>query len=117
MFILGFHFPATEGNDVAFDKVIEKLDTAVDTSGVSKIVLTYGKKFENTVEFSDVDSFVGKALIHYFNEDNAEKKEKYFIYTNRYQISEIAKTLTPDAETAKLCRLFDSMEQFKISVA
>jgi hypothetical protein len=26
MFVCGYHFPASEGNNVSFDKVIEKVD-------------------------------------------------------------------------------------------
>jgi len=40
------------------------------------------------------------------------------IYTNRYQIAEISKRLdASDDETMALCKKFDSMSQFKISVA
>lgn len=118
MFILGFHFPADMGNNIASDKVVEKLESAVDMSGVSKVKLTYGKKFDNVVEYSNMSTFMAKALVHYFNEDNDAKETKYFIYTNRYQISELSKELdSSDEETMKLCKLFDSMEPFKVEVA
>lgn len=118
MFVLGFHFPADMGNDISDDKVIEKLDSAVDMSGVSKVKLCYGKKFENEVEYANMNTFLAKALVHYFQIDNEAKEPKYFIYTNRYQMSEISKKVdSSDAETMKLCKLFDSMEQFKIDVA
>ena len=32
MFVCGYHFPASEGNDVAFDKVIAKVEEG-DASG------------------------------------------------------------------------------------
>lgn len=117
MFILGFQFPASMGNDVAKEEVIKKLDSAVNMSGVSKITLTYGKQFENKVEYSNMSTFLGKALVHYFQDENPEKAVKYVIYTNRYQISEISKVVDTDDESKKLCRLLDSMEQFRISVA
>jgi hypothetical protein len=33
MFVCGYHFPASEGNDVSFDKVIEKVNEGIDATG------------------------------------------------------------------------------------
>ena len=41
MFICGYHFPASEGNDVAFDKVIAKVEEGVETAG--KVVTLTGE--------------------------------------------------------------------------
>ncbi len=115
MFIMGFHFPATEGNDVAFDKVIDRLEKDGLKADVKGFKFRYGKTFENEVSYDKTDTFMAKALTHYFLEDNDAKEEKYFIYTNRYQMSEISKTVDSDEETKALCKLFDSMEMFKVT--
>jgi hypothetical protein len=112
---MGFHFPATEGNDVAFDKVVEKLDKEGLKADVKGFKFTYGKNFENELSYDKTDTFMAKALTHYFLEDNEDTSEmKYFIYTNRYQIAEISKKVDSDEETKALCKKFDSMDMFKV---
>ena len=117
MFVCGFHFPASEGNDVAFEKVIEKIDAEVadKVSSVKEFKFKYGKKFENEVTYSKNDTFLAKALLNYFLFDNEAKEEKYFVYTDRYQMSEIAKVTDSDAETLELCKKFDGMDLFKVT--
>lgn len=115
MFILGMHFPADMGNDVAFDKVVEKLDgEGVDTASVNEIKMVmeaHGQVEE--LSYTNKDTFMFKALVHYVS--NAESD--YMIYTNRYQIAEISKSVDSDDETMELCKKFDSMAQFKITAA
>ncbi len=116
MFILGFHFPADMGNNIPDEKVIEKLDSAdVDVSGVSEIKLISesreGQKEETS--YTNKETFMFKALVHYAKTAATD----YMIYTNRYQISELSKRLDSDDETMALCKKFDSMAQFKITVA
>ena len=103
MFILGFHFPADMGNNIPDEKVVEKLDNSgVDFSGVKEL------------SYTNKDTFMFKALVHYVK---AVASTDYMIYTNRYQMSELSKRLDSDDETMALCKKFDSMSQFKISVA
>ncbi len=117
MFICGFHFPAEEGNDVAFDKVIEKVDAEVSdkVSSVKEFKFKYGKQFENELTYSKNDTFLAKALLNYFLFENDAKEEKYFIYTDRYQMAEISKKVDTDEETAELCKKFDGMDMFKVT--
>ena len=120
MFILGYHFPKDMGNKIPDEKVVELLDKDVDLSGVKEIKLTMGQgKGHESIKLSytNMDTFMAKALIHFFNKDNEEKKEKYMIYTDRYQMSELSKRLDKDDATMDLCKKFDSMEEFRISVA
>jgi len=120
MFILGYHFPKDMGNKIEDSKVVELLDKDVDMSGVKEIkfTMTQGKGHEPlTFSYTNTDTFLAKALVHFFNKDNDEKKEKYMIYTDRYQMSELSKRLDKDDETMALCKKFDSMEQFRVSVA
>jgi translation initiation factor 2 beta subunit (eIF-2beta)/eIF-5 len=119
MFVLGFHFPADMGNVIPDDKVIAKLDEAVDMSGVKEIKLKMGKN-RNSLEditYSKTDTLLAKALVHFFQKDNESKEEKYLVYTDRYQMSELAKKLDKDDETLALCKKFDSMDMFTVEVA
>lgn len=120
MFILGYHFPKEMGNEIADEKVVEKLNADVDMSGVKefKFTMTQGKGHEPlTFSYTKTDTFLAKALVHFFNKENEEKKEKYMIFTDRYQMSELSKRLDKDDETMALCKKFDSMEQFRVLVA
>lgn len=119
MFVLGFHFPADMGNKIPDEKVIEKLAN-VDVSDVKEIKLLMGTKDKDKVwlSYTNKDTFLFKAMVHYFKEENPEKAQKYMIYMNRYQMSEISKRVDAgDDETMKLCHNLDSMEQFRIEVA
>jgi phosphopentomutase len=115
MFILGFHFPASFGNKVPDEKVVEKLEGAgVDFNSVNEIKMTsesHGVK--ETLSYTKKDTFMFKALVHYVKTAETD----YMIYTNRYQISELSKRLDKDDETMALCKKFDSMAQFKITAA
>ncbi len=115
MFVLGFHFPASMGNKVALDKVVEKLDSEVKMDGVSKIKINYGKKFDNELEYSKLDTLLAKALIHYAKKDG-DSNNKYLIYTNKYQMSELSKQFDKDEETQSICKLFDGMEPVRVSL-
>ena len=120
MFILGFHFPATMGNNIPDEKVIEKLDAAVDISDVNEIKLLMGTKDKDKqwLSYTNKNTFLFKAMVHYFKEENPDKAQKYMIYMNRYQMSEISKRVdAADDETMALCKNLDSMEQFRIEVA
>ena len=120
MFILGFHFPAEMGNAIPDEKVVEKLDAVVDLSGVNEIKLLMGTKEKDKqwLSYTNKNTFLFKALVHYFKEENPNSDQKYMIYINRYQMSEIAKRLdASDDETMALCKNLDSMEQFRIEVA
>ena len=119
MFVCGYHFPASEGNDVSFDKVIEKVQEGIDASGKT-VTLTSetreGVKLE-TIEVAE-GSFLHTALIDYFT--NTECKEingfKMIYYTNKYQISEISKSVDGDA-TKAVCRKLDDMNLYRVKVA
>jgi hypothetical protein len=119
MFVLGFHFPADMGNIIPDEKVIEKLDGAVDMSGIKEIKLKMGKdrKSLTDISYTKMDTLLAKALVHFFQKDNESKEEKYLIYTDRYQMSELSKKLDSDDETMALCKKFDSMEMFTVDVA
>lgn len=119
MFVLGFHFPADMGNKVPDEKVIEKL-ADVDVSDVNEIKLLMGTKDKDKqwISYTNKNTFLFKAMVHYFKEENPEKAQKYMIYMNRYQMSEISKRVdAADDETMALCHNLDSMEQFRIEVA
>jgi phosphopentomutase len=115
MFILGFHFPAEKGNNIPDSEVVEKLDNSgVDFSDVSEIKMVseaHGVKEE--LSYTNKDTFMFKALVHYAKTASTD----YMIYTNRYQISELAKRLDSDDETMALCKKFDSMALFRIEAA
>ena len=116
MFILGFHFPADMGNNIPDEKVVEKLDNSgVDFSSVKEIKLASesreGQKQE--ISYTNKDTFMFKALVHFAKTAETD----YMIYTNRYQMSELSKRLDSDDETMALCKKFDSMAQFRITVA
>ncbi|MDD2266705.1 hypothetical protein [Sulfuricurvum sp.] len=119
MFVLGFHFPADMGNIIPDEKVIEKL-ADVDISDVKEIKLLMGTKDKDKewISYTNKDTFLFKAMVHYFKEENPDKTQKYMIYMNRYQMSAISKRVdAADDETMKLCHNLDSMEQFRIEVA
>lgn len=119
MFILGFHFPADMGNKVPDEKVVEKLAN-VDLSDVNEIKLLMGTKDKDKMwlSYTNKNTFLFKAMVHYFKEENPDRAQKYMIYMNRYQMSELSKRLDAgDDETMALCKNLDTMEQFRIEVA
>jgi hypothetical protein len=119
MFVCGYHFPASEGNDVAFDKVIAKVEEGTDAAGKT-VTLTSetreGVKLE-TIEVP-AGTFAHTAFVDYYtNSDVAENDGfKMVYYTNKYQISEISKSV--DAEATKdLCKKLDDMNLYRVKVA
>ncbi|WP_044419163.1 hypothetical protein [Halarcobacter anaerophilus] len=119
MFICGYHFPADMGNDVSFDKVIEKVEDGLDAAGKT-VTLTSetreGKKLEEIAV--EEGSFAHKALIDYFNSTEVKEKDgfKMLYYTNKYQISEISKSVDGDS-TKDLCKKLDDMNLYRVKVA
>ena len=116
MFILGFHFPADMGNNIADEKVIEKLDAAVSTDGVNEIKMTMTSREgqKEDISYTNKNTFMFKALVHYAKTAETD----YMIYTNRYQIAELSKRIdAADDETMALCKKFDSMAMFRITAA
>ena len=118
MFVCGYHFPASEGNDVAFDKVIEKVtEGAGETTGktVSLTGETAKGEIVETVEVP-AGTFAHTAFVDYFNNAEVEGDSKMIYYTNKYQISEISKSVDGDV-TQDLCKKLDDMNLYRVKVA
>ena len=119
MFICGYHFPASEGNDVSFEKVIEKVQEGIDATGKT-VTLTSETREGAKLETISVPegSFLHTALVDYYT--NTECKEidgfKMVYYTNKYQISEISKSVDGDA-TKAVCKKLDDMNLYRVKVA
>ncbi|MEA3315947.1 MAG: hypothetical protein U9Q30_08845 [Campylobacterota bacterium] len=120
MFVCGYHFPASEGNDVSFDKVIAKVEEGTDAAG--KTVTLKSETREGVVleELSVPEgTFAHTAFVDYFNSAevtaNADDA-KMIYYTNKYQISEISKSVDGDA-TKELCHKLDDMNLYRVKVA
>lgn len=119
MFICGYHFTADMGNDVGFDKVIEKIDENVaDETAGKTVTLTSetreGKKLE---EISVPEgTFAHKAFVDYYKNAEMSEEFKMVFYTNKYQISEISKSVDGEA-TAELCKKLDDMNLYRVKVA
>ena len=120
MFILGYYFPASEGNIIPNDKVVAKVEADVDMSKVASIKLFTGDNKSNHTEewktLSSLDSFLAKALVHFFELENESKTKKYMVYTNKYQMSELSKQIDTDAESKEICRMFDGMVPMHLEV-
>ncbi|MGW8168944.1 MAG: hypothetical protein ACWGHH_02965 [Sulfurovaceae bacterium] len=121
MFVCGYHFPASMGNDVSMDKVIEKVnEEAGDLSGVSSIEVTGETAKGEIVEKFTVTpgSFLFTALADYYNKSDVPQKDgfKMIYYTNKYQISEISKAVDGDDAKA-LCRKLDDMNLYRLKIA
>jgi hypothetical protein len=118
MFICGYHFPASEGNDVSFDKVIEKVEANVgDTSG--KVVSLTGENAKGEiVETITIPegTFAHKAFVDYYTSSDIDGDIKMVYFTNKYQISEISKVADGDI-TKDLCRKLDDMNLYRVKVA
>lgn len=124
MFYLGMHFPADMGNSLEDSVIVEKLDAQVaemDFSDINAIELEMGLRGKEceTITYTNKDTFMFKALAAYLKDETYEERdgEKYLVYTNRYQMSELSKRLDSDDETMALCKKFDSMEQFRVKAA
>ena len=119
MFVCGYHFPASEGNNVSFEKVIEKVQEGIDASGKT-VTLTSETREGAKLETISVPegSFLHTALVDYYT--NTECKEidgfKMVYYTNKYQISEISKSVDGDA-TKAVCKKLDDMNLDRVKVA
>ena len=119
MFICGYHFPASEGNDVSFEKVIEKVQEGIDATGKT-VTLTSETREGAKLETLEVPAgtFLHTAFVDYFT--NTECKEidgfKMVYYTNKYQISEISKSVDGDS-TKDICKKLDDMNLYRVKVA
>lgn len=122
MFILGFHFPASEGNVIPSDKVVAKVDDAIkgELAKVKEIKIYEGTTKSSKIDlyktYTNKDTFMAKALVHYFIDENEAKQPKYMVYTNKYQISELSKQLDKDEETLEICKKFDGMDTITVDV-
>ena len=119
MFVCGYHFPADMGNDVSFDKVIEKVEEGLDAAGKTVVLTSETREGVKLEEISVAEgTFAHKALVDYYvNSDVADKDGfKMIYYTNKYQISEISKTVDGDV-TKELCKKLDDMNLYRIKVA
>jgi len=121
MFICGYHFPADMGNDVSFDKVIEKIDANVSGEVAGKTVTLTSETREGVKveEFVIPEgTFAHKAFVDYYKNAEVDAKDgfKMVYYTNKYQISEISKT-EDGASTHDLCKKLDDMNLYRVKVA
>ena len=119
MFVCGYHFPASEGNDVSFDKVIEKVEEGTDASGKT-VTLTSETREGVLLETLEVPAgtFAHTAFVDFFDNADMDAKDgfKMVYYTNKYQISEISKTVDGDT-TKDLCKKLDDMNLYRVKVA
>jgi hypothetical protein len=109
------------GNDVSFDKVIEKVTAgAGDLSGIKAVEVTGETSKGEVVEKFTVEpgSFMFTALVDYYKKADVPEKDgfKMIYYTNKYQISEISKTVDGDS-VKPFCKKFDDMNLYRIKVA
>jgi hypothetical protein len=119
MFVCGYHFPASEGNDVAFDKVIEKVEEGLDASGKSVTLTSETREGVQLEELTvEEGTFAHKALVDFYESTDVPDKDgfKMVYYTNKYQISEISKSVD-GAATAELCKKLDDMNLYRVKVA
>ena len=117
MFILGFHFPADMGNDVSFDKVIEKVEEGVDASGKTVTLTSETREGTKLEELTvPAGTFAHTAFVDYYEKAEMDSEFKMVYYTNKYQISEISKSVDGDT-TADLCKKLDDMNLYRVKVA
>lgn len=81
MFICGYHFPADMGNDVSFDKVIEKIEEGTNAAGKT-VTLTSETKEGLLLETLIVPAgtFAHTAFVDYFENVAEMKGETKMIY-------------------------------------
>jgi hypothetical protein len=119
MFVCGYHFPASEGNDVSFDKVIEKVNEGIDAAGKT-VTLTSETREGVQIETLEIPAgtFLHTAFVDYYTNTEVAEKDglKMVYYTNKYQISEISKSVDGDA-TKVLCKKLDDMNLYRVKVA
>lgn len=119
MFICGYHFPADMGNDVSFDKVIEKVEDGTAAAGKTVTVSSETREGTKLEEISIPEgSFLHTALVDYYDNTECEAKDdfKMVYYTNKYQISEISKSVDGEA-TKEVCKKLDDMNLYRVKVA
>ncbi|RXJ99653.1 hypothetical protein CRU98_06400 [Arcobacter sp. CECT 8986] len=117
MFICGYHFPAEMGNDVSFDKVIEKVEDGIESKG--KTVTLTSETREGTILEELVvpeGTFAHTAFVDYYENSEIEGETKMVYYTNKYQISEISKSVDKEI-TKELCKKLDDMNLYRVKVA
>ncbi len=117
MFICGHHFPASEGNDIEFEKVVEKVkQSAGDCSG--KVVTLTGETTKGdvvvTLEVPE-GTFAHSAFVDFYNQSEDEREAKMVYFTNKYQISEISKAVDGEI-TEELCKNLDDMYLYRVKV-
>lgn len=117
MFVCGYHFPASEGIDVAFDKVIEKIEEGVESLDKTVILRSETKEggFLEEIIVPE-NTFAHTAFVDYFDNTEAEGEFKMIYFTNKYQISEISKSVDGDV-TKVLCKKLDDMNLYRVKVA
>jgi hypothetical protein len=119
MFVCGYHFPASEGNDVSFDKVIEKVEEGTDASGKTVTLTSETREGAKLEELTvPAGTFAHTAFVDYYTNTEVEDKDafKMVYYTNKYQISEISKSVDGDT-TKDLCKKLDDMNLYRVKVA
>ena len=119
MFICGYHFPADMGNDVSFDKVIEKVEDGIDATGKTVTVSSETREGGKLEEMAiPAGTFLHTALVDYYTNTECEAKDdfKMVYYTNKYQISEISKSVD-GAATKVICKKLDDMNLYRVKVA
>jgi hypothetical protein len=118
MFVLGFHFPASEGNKVSDDKVLAKLEGAVGSSmsSVASIKLYAGNSEYKTI--SNTGTILAKGLVQYFELENANKEPKYLIFTNKYQLAALVRDNEKDSEALEIAAHLDkTRDQITVEVS
>ncbi|WP_368029930.1 hypothetical protein [Arcobacter sp. s6] len=120
MFVCGYHFPAEMGNDVSFDKVIEKVEKGAGDVTGKTVTLTNETKEGTILETLTVPegTFAHTAFVDYYIQTECAEKDgfKMVYYTNKYQISEISKSVDGDA-TKDICKKLDDMNLYRVKVA
>jgi len=119
MFVCGYHFPADMGNDVSFDKVIEKVQDGIEAAGKSVTITSETREGVKLEEISVPEgSFLHTALVDYYTNTECAEKDgfKMVYYTNKYQISEISKSVDGDS-TKTICKKLDDMNLYRVKVA
>ncbi|MDD5359260.1 MAG: hypothetical protein PHI79_03910 [Sulfurovaceae bacterium] len=117
MFVCGYHFPASEGNDVSFDKVIEKVKDGVDPKGKVVTLTSETREGAKLEEISVPEgTFAHVAFVDYYENTEVQGDFRMVYYTNKYQISEISKSVDGEA-TKDLCRKLDDMNLYRVKVS
>jgi hypothetical protein len=107
------------GNDVSFEKVIEKVKDGIDGAGKSVTLTSETREGVKLEEISvPAGSFLHTALVDYFTNTECKEKDgfKMIYYTNKYQISEISKSVD-GASTKDICKKLDDMNLYRVKVA